>query len=234
MILLLLAVLGLGLPEASAEIKPLAGSEKRYVFYMHGAWVEKYGLNKAHPVHGAYRYHDIVHTLEAQGYEVISEIRISEVSFGAYADKVAGQVQSLIEKGVPPEHITVLGHSKGGLMTLIVASRLNQPNVNYIVMAGCGRKETAFRRPYKIFLDQDAPHLKGRILSIYDAEDREAASCQEAFDRASDSNAETKEIVLSTGRGHGLFYSPHSAWIEKIAEWIEMPAGTPEPTSKNP
>jgi len=125
----------------------------------------------------------------------------------------------LIGKGVPPEHITVLGHSKGGLMTLIVASRVNEPNVNYVVMAGCGRMGTAFRRPYQIFLDRDARRLKGRILSMVDADDREAGSCQEAFGRASD--AQTRETVLHTGRGHGLFYSPQPAWIEKVVEWIQ-------------
>jgi hypothetical protein len=219
LILLLLASLTQTISDASAEAQPFGESEKKYVFYMHGAWLESHGLSEAHPVHGVYQYHDIVRALETQGYEVMSEIRASEVPFGGYADQVAGQVQSLIESGVLPEHITVLGHSKGGLMTLIVASRLNQPNVNYIVMAGCGKAGTAFRRPYQIFLDQDARQLKGRLLSIYDAGDREAGSCEEAFSQATDT--ETKEVVLHTGQGHGLFYSPDPVWIQKMVEWID-------------
>jgi len=217
--LLLLAGLTQVIPEACAEVRQPQESEKNYLFYMHGAWVEMHGLEKTHPIHGAYKYYEIVHVLQAKGYEVISEIRTGEVPFGGYADKVAGQVLALIGKGVPPEHITVLGHSKGGLMTLIVASRVNEPNVNYVVMAGCGRMGTAFRRPYQIFLDRDARRLKGRILSMVDADDREAGSCQEAFGRASD--AQTRETVLHTGRGHGLFYSPQPAWIEKVVEWIQ-------------
>ena len=219
LVFLLLLVLTQVIPKASLANKPSRESEKRYLFYMHGAWVERHGLNEAHPVHGVYKYHDIVRAFETNGYEVISEIRTGDTPFGQYADQVASQVQSLIEKGVPPGRITVLGHSKGGLMTLIVASRVEEPEVNYVVLAGCGRQGTSFRRPYQIFLDQDAQRLKGRVFSIYDSADQEAGSCEEAFSQATDT--ETKEAVLHTGQGHGLFYSPHPAWIEKIAEWIQ-------------
>jgi hypothetical protein len=217
---LFVSLIGLTLATAGvpAEAPQAVESGKRYVFYMHGAWIETHGLDQAHPHHGPYQYDRIVGALSRKGYEVISEVRTSEVPMGPYADWVVDQVVSLIENGVPPENITVLGHSKGGLMTLIVASRVGERKINYVVMAGCGRKETTFRRGYERFLDRDARNLRGRILSIYDADDREAGSCQEAFNEAA--RAETKETILHTGRGHGLFYAPESSWIEKVAEWV--------------
>lgn len=202
-----------GFSETPQNIDPA----KKYLFYLHGAWIETHGLNRRHPHHGAYEYHKIVRTLAERGFTVISEIRSVQVDPKQYAGKVANQVGVLLKKGVPPKNISVIGHSKGGHMSLIVASLLENPKINYVIMAGCGRSGTEFRISYEKFLLHNASRLKGRILSLYDANDREAGTCQEALNRARD--LETREIVLHTGKGHGLFYSPHSIWIDQVVQW---------------
>lgn len=196
-----------------------ADPAKKYLFYMHGAWIEKHGLGQSHPVHGRYEYDQIVRTLADQGFEVISEARLSEVPFRDYAEKVAGEVNQLLAGGVPPEQISVTGHSKGGHLALMVASFVQQPGVNYVVMASCGKQGSEFRLHYERYLRKSARQLAGRVLSIYDAADREASTCREAFRSAR--NAETDELVLRTGRGHGLFYAPDRAWLDPLLAWIQ-------------
>lgn len=195
-------------------------SSLKYLFYMHGAWIERHGLHQSHPVHGPYEYDEIVRALAQEGFEVNSEVRGGNVHPVEYATRVADQIRSLLEEGVPPGHLLVAGHSKGGHMALIVASLVREPNISYVVMAGCGKKGTEFRRGYEQFLKQNARDLQGRILSIYDSSDREAGSCQEAFQKAA--HLETKEIVLHTGQGHGLFYFPQAVWIREIFQWASM------------
>jgi hypothetical protein len=46
-----------------------------------------------------------------------------------------------------------------------------------------------------------------------------AGSCREAFERGAVS--ESKEVVLQTGRGHALFWSPRAVWIDEVVKWTE-------------
>jgi hypothetical protein len=135
-----------------------------------------------------------------------------------YAKKTAGEVRDLMAAGVPAADISVIGHSKGGHMAMIVASLVQDPGVHYVVMAGCGKRGAMFRRSYDRFLRGQAQHIQGRILSIYDSADQEAGTCSEALSQAPD--LVSQEVVLHTGQGHGLFYSPHPIWIEKVEEWL--------------
>lgn len=203
--------------EIYSEIPEAVDHSRKYLFYMHGAWVEMKGLNEAHPRYGLYKYDKIVQSFSNKGFVVISEARLRRVRIGQYANKVARQVSRLLDQGVPRKKITVIGHSKGGLMALTVASILGEREINFVVMAGCAKKGTRFRRSYEKFLQTHAQRLRGRILSIYEADDRSAGSCQEAFNLAPD--IESKEVVFNTGRGHGLFYSPERIWINEVIKW---------------
>jgi hypothetical protein len=192
---------------------------RRYLFYLHGAWIEDHGLTAAHPDFGRYQYAEIVHALSDRGFFVISEPRLHEVDSAAYAQLVARQVTALLEKGVPPDHITVIGHSKGAGMVLLLASTLTNPALQFVVMAGCGRSGTPARKNYDQFLAASASLLQGRILSLYDRSDQLMATCGEAFARASPTRIESREIVLDSGHGHGLFYAPDKIWIDPIVAW---------------
>ena len=203
-----------------AEPPEVIEAEQRYLFYMHGRWIEMHGLRVAHPRHGRYHYQRIVDAIAARGFVVISEARNENVRPPEYAARVAAQVRRLLAAGVPGRHITVIGHSKGGMMTLIAASIIRHPAVRYVVMAGCGRAGSPFRRIYGRFLDSKADKLRGRILSIYDQADQSAGTCREAFSRTP--RLEGEEIVLTTGRGHGVFYAPREVWIDVIVRWAKQ------------
>jgi hypothetical protein len=191
----------------------------RYLFYLHGAWIEDHGLEAAHPEYGRYQYAEITRALSDRGFVVISEPRLHAVDPAVYAQHVARQVTALLDKGVPPRHITVIGHSKGAWMVLLVASDVQNAAVQFVVMAGCGKAGTPARAAYEEFLTTRAASLQGRILSLYDRSDQLMATCREAFAKAVPTRIESREIVLDTGRGHGLFYAPDERWMDPIVAW---------------
>jgi pimeloyl-ACP methyl ester carboxylesterase len=205
--------------EVHSDVPKAVDADRRHLFYMHGAWIEHSGLESSHPRHGRYQYRAIVRAFAERGFVVISEARKGEIEPEAYADKVAIQVRRLLEAGVPPSHVTVIGHSKGGSIALITASELQEEKVNFVIMAGCGKRGSGFGRSFERFLETGAARLRGRFLSIYDTSDRVAGSCREAFERAE--VAESQEVVLRTGRGHALFWSPRAVWVDEIVKWAE-------------
>ena len=205
---------------ASPTLPEPVDAKARYLFYLHGAWIEEHGLEAAHPEYGRYQYAEITRALGDHGFIVISEARLHTVDPADYVQGVARQVTALLDKGVPPRHITVIGHSKGAWMVLLLASTLHEPAIQFVVMAGCGKPGTPARGGYDQYLATRAPSLQGRILSLYDRSDQLMATCEEAFAKASPAQIESREVVLDTGRGHGLFYAPDQRWIDPIVAWV--------------
>jgi len=184
--------------------------DAKYVIYLHGVGVEKYGVAKA-----SEDYRGIVKALQQRGFVVISEVRSSDTKHNEYGKKVAGQVKALIAKGVPPENVTVVGYSKGGLITLWAAAAGDDPKINYVVLAGCILKGKEF---YETYANNVAPKLKGRILSMYDAADPDRGTCKDFFAAAGD-KVTGKEIMFETGEGHGLFRKPVDQWVNPLTDW---------------
>jgi hypothetical protein len=187
------------------EIRPGA----RYIFYLHGQIVEDSGVRPTPSRFGVYDYEAIVDTLTARGFVVISEARGKDTDVWAYADKTRAQIEALIGAGVPPEHICVVGHSKGGAIAIMTTSLLKNDRVSFVFLACCG--DWMAERPQ---ID-----LHGRILSIYDASDDFTGSCQKAFDSTTHPLV-TREIVLHTELGHGAFYRPIPEWVEPVVAWV--------------
>lgn len=184
----------------------------RYLFHMHGSIVEDQGPN-AQGRYGQYRYYPTLEALADRGFVVISEVR-SRTQILTYATTVASQVAKLRAAGVPASHITVTGISKGGEITVLSTAAIGDPDVRFVVMAGCGRLDmfnvagglkALGRRP------------QGRVLSIYDRSDREAGSCARYLAEAP--GLTFKEVVLDDGRGHALFYTPERVWLDRVVEW---------------
>jgi hypothetical protein len=111
----------------------------------------------------------------------------------------------------------VVGHSKGGFITLLTASMVSNTDVRYVVMAGCGKSGSRFRRGYVQFLAGRARGAIGDVLSIYDASDHTASTCVEIFEEG---NFTGDELILDTRRGHGLFYTPETTWMTPMVNWV--------------
>lgn len=186
-----------------AQIDPA----KRYIFYLHGLYVERQGPYEA------YHYYDILDAIEGAGFAVIGEAR-GLSNAGRYAKGVAAQVQQLLDAGVPSYHITVAGHSKGGMITLHTASILSRPGINYVVFAGCGRQGTEYRRGLGRFINKEAGSVDGVFLVAWAEDDTIAAGCDDAL-KPGKAKWTNKTLPAGIG-GHRLFYNPEPVWLDLL------------------
>ena len=112
---------------------------KRYMFYLHGRIIEDQGLLAISPDFGEYQYEAILQKLESHGFEVISEQRPKGTNGEQYARRVAEQVKTLIDSGVPPGNITVVGASKGAGIATTVSSLAENTGLNFVLLGFCSR-----------------------------------------------------------------------------------------------
>ena len=99
----------------------------RYVIYLHGRIIEDQGRRPTHPSWGTYEYQQILDRLAAGGLIVISEQRPPMTDMDIFASHVADQVRALLRAGVPPEHVSVVGFSKGGGIAMRTSALVQNP-----------------------------------------------------------------------------------------------------------
>jgi hypothetical protein len=194
--------------QASYDMPSTVDRSANYLFFLHNYFVEMKGPD------GACKYYDILQAFAEKDFTVISEVRSGQIVPAEYAKKITGQVTRLLGAGVPPENITVAGHSKGGVITLCVASQLGNPKVRFVVMAGCEIKPLAQTYP-------DFTMLSGDFLSVYASSDSVAGSCETAFSK-SVQGISSREIELESAKGHRLFFQPEDLWLEPVMTWIRQ------------
>jgi hypothetical protein len=194
-----------------ADVPEEIDTDARYLFYLHGAIIERAGVRPTHPKFGVYEYQKILEVFAERGFVVISEARPAGTKGVAYAATVAGQVRALLVGGVPPEHITVVGFSKGGGIAITASSILSEERLNFVFMGACGP-----------WLDK-RPELvpRGRLLALREASDNLVGSCEGLFARAA-GDGEREEITLELGGGHGAIYRPRPEWIDPVVEWASV------------
>ncbi|MEJ2178674.1 MAG: hypothetical protein P8Y12_12270 [Gammaproteobacteria bacterium] len=181
---------------------------KHYIFYMHGNYVEKNGPHKK------YKYYEVLDALDAKGLVVIGEAR-GKTNMAKYAKVVTGQVKRLLRAGVPADNITVAGHSRGGFISMQVASNLQKVKIRFGALAACGLKGTTFFKPYKDFLKKRAAEMKGNFLVMWEQSDDVAGNCDKAMNK--NGGVKYTNVELMVGGGHELFYEPNAAWIDPLA-----------------
>ena len=192
----------------TAKVSPQnTSSSQKYLFYLHGKIVEDQGAKAVSERYGAYQYDKIIEGLQAEGFNVVSEVRPKDTDVEKYAEKVASQIRQLLKEGVAPENITVVGASKGAFITMLASTYLKNKDLNFVIIAGCG----ADREFLKLI------NLHGNILSIYEKSDS-PGSCQAFFDDATGLN-KRKEIMLETGLAHGFIYKPMREWLVHTLDW---------------
>ncbi len=181
-----------------------------YLFYLHGLIIEEAGIRPNHPEFGYYEYELILETLSKNGFTVISEVRAKGTEIISYAERVAKQIKTLINKGVPPGHISLIGASKGGAIGAYVSKLLNEKQIHYVILAGL----------FKKYLVDDELHLTGNVLSIHDRADKLEITPDLYFSR-SNRIGRHEALVVEKGIGHGLVYKPYKEWLHPAIEWIK-------------
>lgn len=179
---------------------------EKYVFYLHGSAEESDGDNE--------KYQAAVDAISSSVDNVISEIR-GDTDPNSYAEKIKMQVNTLLSKGVPAKNISVTGFSKGSIIALATAGAINNPNVNYVLLAGCSED---LNDKYSV----DPTKAAGRILSIYDSGDEKFESCDGTLKPSA--KLKFEEVDLDSGKGHKIFRIPKEKFIEQwrdpLIEWI--------------
>lgn len=181
----------------------------RHVIYLHGRIIEEQGRRPTSPAWGVYEYQQILELLASNGFVVISEQRKRDTDMDAFAAHVVDQVRQLVRAGVPPEHVTVVGFSKGGGIATRTSAMLRERRVNFVFLAACGDGD---------FSGSDL-RVWGRILSLYEESDDVGRSCTGLFELSGDTGDRTEE-QLRTGGGHGAFYRPHEEWLSPLVKWV--------------
>ncbi|WP_416306446.1 alpha/beta hydrolase [Neptunicella sp. SCSIO 80796] len=180
-----------------------------YVFYSHGFIVEGENATPVHPRWGKYDFPAVKNQLSDDGYQLIAYHRPKDTDPREHAALLAKNVNQLIDAGVPPQHIALVGFSRGGFITIVASNQLKNSQVNFAILAGCG--DSIINHPEFQFY--------GRILSIYETSDQ-IGSCDAVNQRSNNATTYT-ELSISTGKEHGAFYLPREEWLVPLKQWLK-------------
>lgn len=183
--------------------------EANYVFYSHGFIVEGTNPRPENPRWGVYDFPAIKEALADDAYQLIAYHRPAGKAVAEHVQILVNDVQRLMAAGVKPEQISLVGFSRGGVISIQAASELNNPRLNLVIMASC----------FQGVLKQQQLSISGRVLSIYETSDR-PGSCQALIDR-SEGVSSFKEVAISTGKEHGAFFMPRPDWLEPLKDWLK-------------
>lgn len=190
-------------------------SSASYTFYLHGHIVEMKGRRPYSEKYGYYEYDKIIERLAESGSIIIGEVRKPNTDRLEYAQKVAAQVDSLINSGVNPEKITVIGASRGAFISMLISNELRNTKINYVLLA-------IFNERIVNILVKNKFILSGRILYIVDEGDEIAGSSSLFLDiLKNEMLVEFKERITHMGNGHGLLYQPYDEWIIPALNWAK-------------
>ena len=185
-------------------------STKHYLFYLHGLIVEVAGIRPKSEEHGYYEYQLILEELAREGFTVISEARQKDTEIKPYAEKISSQIKTLLANEVSPNNITLVGASKGGIISAYISNMLQKKELNFVFLAGLFEK----------CLVDESLKLYGNVLSIHDRSDKLSMTPELYFQR-SEGLGTFKKIVLDLDVGHGLIYRPYREWLDPMLGWLK-------------
>jgi hypothetical protein len=123
-------------------------------------------------------------------------------------DTLKSWVRRLLDAGVKPSRITLVGFSRGAQLTALASSDLASVGINTSLLAICEDGDVS-QTPGLL--------LGGNLLSIYESSD-ELGSCGKLAARSPLKSF--KEVPISTGKKHGAFFQPLPQWIRPLKVWI--------------
>jgi hypothetical protein len=138
-------------------------ADERYVIYSHGLIVEGNDPKPISPKFGQYDFPAIKQVLFSEGgFNLIADQRPKNTDFDGYVETLKSWVKRLLDAGVRPSRISLVGFSRGGQMTAYASSDLAAKGINTALLAICTDGD----------FDRDPPLvLGGNLLSIYETSD---------------------------------------------------------------
>jgi hypothetical protein len=187
--------------------------DEHYLFFLHNKWIEDHELSEAHPQYGRAEYREIVSAFGKEGFEVISEKRPANTDEKAYAKKIAAEIDGLLQKGVDPGHITVVGTSKGGFIAQYVSTYVRNEHLNFVIIG------SSFEGMVERMPDID---LCGNVLAINEKSDQGSVSLAGRIQKSTCSIQHFKNIELNTGKAHGFLFPLMKEWFEPAVKWASQ------------
>ena len=187
-------------------------SSDQYLFYLHGGVVTVLGnnaINQSVPEWGPYEYLNILDSLRKRGFNIISENRKEGIDDSIYVKKMAGQIDSLFNARVSPQHIVIVGASAGSNIVLHLSAIMKNDQLKYVIMGGC------WPDTYKEYTGLE---LYGHFFSIIESSDPHG-TCSKIFEERKKISS-FRELKLNMGLSHGFIYKGHKEWIEPIVKWF--------------
>lgn len=223
-------ILALALAVAPALAQTAVPPKDRHVIYLHGRIVqEEQSPRPRHPRFGYYELNGILDAFRKHGFVVTGEIRPKEATVDQSADHVVEQVRKLLESGVAPGHITVVGASMGAGIALVASARLQNPEVRFAVLGTCLSANVR-----RLSDSQGKGGPAGHILAIRESSDEVTGGCSPwKDDTGAHAGLVAREIVLDTGLHHGFLYRPMPEWLDPVVEWINGADGPEPPRPKD-
>jgi hypothetical protein len=206
--LLLLVPIGCRAVELYDRFPDSIHAGERYVIYSHGLIVEGDDPKPISPKYGQYDFPAIKQALfSAGGFNLIA-LQRPKSSADTYADTLKSWVRRLLDAGVNPRRITLVGFSRGAQLTALASNDLASVGINTALLAICENGEV---------LGANGLILGGNLLSIYETSD-ELGSCAQLAARSHLKSF--KEVAISTGKKHGAFFQPLPEWLRPLKAWI--------------
>jgi predicted esterase len=177
-------------------------NDKKYIYYLHGRIIEIQGKNAVSEVYGKYEFDSIVNALRDSNTEVIAEIRSENVDYLQYANKISKEIDSLLNLGINPIDITVIGASKGAIIASNISSTNSNP-INYVFLAGNNDYQE----------EHNDWKFHGQVLCFYDESDTIAGKNYGFWKNKSNFTTKFEQIKISKKLGHGFLYKPYKEWV---------------------
>ena len=187
-------------------------NQQNYIFFLHNKFIEENDLDVEHLEYGKAEYLEIIKAFEKDNFIVISEKRKKNTDTKNYAKKVISQIDSLLNIGVKPNHISVIGTSKGGYIAQYVSTFKANPNINFVFIS-CYQDTDIENYPEINFC--------GNILTIYEKSDFYGVSAMQRKVTSKLKINQFKEIELNTNLKHGFLFKPLNEWIEPCKNWAK-------------
>ena len=210
--MLLMPSLNVGAVQIYTDMPDDINPQQQYVIYSHGLIVEGDNATPVSQEYGVYDFPAIKAALfSGAEFNLIAHHRAKDTDIAEYTAQLESWVLQLLNAGVKPSRISLVGFSRGGYLTALASSRLAEHQINTVLLAACSDGD--IRR------QDDKVKLGGHLLSIYETTDF-AGSCNQLAQRSR--LLSFTEIAITTQRKHGAFYQPLPEWLEPVNTWLKQ------------